>query len=147
MKRVFFIMVLLLLLVTSCKINKEPITAEQFRAKMEKNNFVIFDITPQYADYGINKALVAKNKYYQIEFYITKDVDTAVMMFNENKEKFQLSKSSGVIENSRSIGNSSRYSLQANSKYKVVSRIGDTLIYIDAPANYKKEIQNILEEL
>ena len=58
-----------------------------------------------------------------------------------------LSKGNATIESSKSIGNQSRYSLKANSKFKLISRIENTLIYVDAPDTYEKNIKEILKEL
>ena len=69
------------------------------------------------------------------------------MRFNINKEKFMLSKGNGTIETSKTIGNQSRYSLKANSKFKLLSRVENTLIYIDAPSEYEKSIKEILKNM
>ena len=45
------------------------------------------------------------------------------------------------------MGNTSRYTLKANSKYKVISRIENTFIFINAPQEKSEEIDKILKEL
>lgn len=148
MKKIIFILFTMLIMLTSCKINKEPVTAENFKAKMEENGYTVENITSQYPqDTKLKAVLIAKKNNYQIEFYETSDVDYSVIGFNLNKEKFQKSKGNGTIETSKSIGNSSKYTLKANSKFKVVSRIKNTLIYLDVPASDEDEVKKILKEL
>ncbi len=43
--------------------------------------------------------------------------------------------------------NYSTYSLTTNGKYKYLSRIDNTLIYIDASDDYKDAIKDIIKEL
>lgn len=148
MKKIILILFTILIMLTSCKINKEPITAEKFETKMKENGYIVENITSQYPQNDKLKAvLIAAKNNYQIEFYETKDEDYAVMGFNLNKEKFQLSKGNGTIETSSSIGNSSKYTLKANSKFKVVSRIKNTLIYLDVPSSNEEEVKEVLKEL
>lgn len=75
------------------------------------------------------------------------DADNAVSFFNTNKNIFENSKSNDAIETSVSMGNNSKYTLTTNSRYKVVSRIDNTVIYLDVADQYKNDVQSILKSL
>ena len=63
-----------------------------------------------------------------------------VIFINLNKEKTS-------IETNVELKNYSKYTLLSSGKYMVVSRINNTVIYVNADANYKDNIKNILDEL
>lgn len=49
---------------------------------MESKDYVVEDITSSMSEYGyITKTLVAKLDTHKIEFYVLKDVDSAVTFF------------------------------------------------------------------
>lgn len=43
--------------------------------------------------------------------------------------------------------NFQKYTLSTESKYKVISRIDNTVIYLNVDDNYKEEVKNVLKEL
>ena len=67
--------------------------------------------------------------------------------YNLNKEKFEKTKGNNMIETQKSVGNVSKCTLKSNSTYKVVSRIGDTFIYVNAPGAKTEEINEVLKKL
>ena len=52
-----------------------------------------------------------------------------------------------MVETQKSMGNVSKYTLKSNSTYKVVSRVGETFIYINAPGAKTDEINEVLKKL
>ena len=151
MKKIFLLFFILLIFTVSCKFNKEPISSEKFKSVMEKNGFSIENINiPQSSENFeviVKEVLIAKNSNYQIEFFVADNSDKAVRIFQDNKEKFMSSKVTSFSESNKDSGNKSKYTLKANSKFKVAYRIENTLIYIDAPGIYEKNIERILKEL
>ncbi|MGM9881746.1 MAG: hypothetical protein ACI31S_02755 [Bacilli bacterium] len=136
-------------LLTGCG-NKTALTSENFKSKMEGNNFVVQDATSQMASYDyITKVYLAidSSYNYQIEFYELSDAASASSFYNNNKSIFEESKSSSAVETSVSSGNNAKYTLTTNGKYKVVSRINNTVIYVNANDEYKTEVKDLLEEL
>ena len=130
--------------------NKEPITASEFKEKMENDDYEVFDVTNQNNLYEfIENAYVAlkeKNKY-QIEFYITDKEENAVFLFNNNKRKIEEYKTAKYSETKVDIGNNSKYTLTTEDTYKAISRIGNTMIYANVDKEYKEKVKEILEEL
>lgn len=70
-----------------------------------------------------------------------------VSMYNTNQQKFESQKSNRSTSSTASMKNYSTYSLTTNGKYKYLSRIDNTLIYIDASDDYKDAIKDIIKEL
>jgi len=132
-------------------LNKEPISAGDFKNIMEDKDFEIIDSKEnQFADYDyIEKAYVAleEDYDYQIEFYKLDEEDDAIEFYETNKEIFEDSKGSSVVETKKSIGNNSKYTLKTNDEYKVVSRIENTVIYADVDEKYEDEVKEILKEM
>lgn len=147
MKRIILLVtgIMLLLLVTGC--SKKPVTAETFKSEMTQKGYQIKDISADYAGKGAKAVLLAMKDDYQIEFYVTDSKDYAVGSYNLNKEKFEKTKGNGSIETQKSVGNASKYTLKSNSTYKVVSRVENTFIFINAPDSKTDEINAVLKDL
>lgn len=154
LKRFKGIMVLVLaffvlLTVTGCG-NKEAISADDFKTKLEEKGYSVQDVTEQMSDVEEIKNVylaIDADSNYQIEFYELASEDAAAAFFNENQEIFEKTKSSTNAETSVSVGNYSKYTLQGNNTYKVVSRIGNTVIYLDVDDSYKSKVQEVLKEI
>ena len=132
--------------ITGCKA-KKAITAEEFKSKMTQEGYQIADISEKYAGKGAKAVLIAMKDGYQIEFYVTENKDYAVGSYNLNKEKIEKTKGNSMVETQKSIGNVSKYTLKSNSSYKVVSRVGETFIYLNVPGPKTEEVKEILNKL
>lgn len=143
-----FICVIILFTVAGCG-DKKTIAFNNFKTKMEANGYIVSDVTTQSSDNYVEKAFLAldKDSKYQIEFYNLSNEDNAKQFFNSNKAIFEESKSSEAIETSESTENSAKYTLEVNGKYKVISRVDNTVIYIDANATYKSAIEAALKKI
>ena len=132
-------------------LNKESISANDFKNIMEDKDFEIVDVMDQFEEYDeyIKKAYIAleEDYDYQIEFYKLDEEDDAISFYKTNKEKFEASKGSSSVETKVSMGNNSKYTLKTNDEYKVVSRIEDTVIYVDVDEKYEDEVKEILKEI
>ena len=131
-------------------LNKEPISFSAFKDKMEYKDFEILDTLDQFEDYEyIKKACTAleEDYEYQIEFYKLDEEDDAISFYNTKKEILENSKSSPSSKTDKSMGNNSKYTLLTGGKYKVVSRIENTVIYADVDEKYKDDIKEILKDL
>jgi len=138
-----------MLCTVGCK-PKVSITAEDFKTSMESKGYTIADASAQFAEYDeITKVYIALSKDggYQIEFYETSTNDAAARLFAGNKTIFEQSAGNASANSSVSAANYSSYKLTSNGSYKALSRINNTMIYIDAPAEFKEEIKTVLEEI
>lgn len=129
---------------------KDSISAEEFKSLMEEKGHIIIDATSQYEEYEYVKkvyiATKADNKY-QIEFYTLSDDEKAKYFYNTNKEIFEKSKSSATSQTSTQMKNYSKYTLNTDGKYKVISRINNTAIYINVDDEYKNIVKELLKEI
>jgi len=144
------ITMVLLIVLTGCSTNKTAIAISDFEEKMKGKGYTIQDATQQFSEYDYVKRVslaLSDDLSYQIEFYELADEDSAVSFFNNNKAIFENSKGSGSSETSTSMGNNSKYTLTTNGKYKVVSRIDNTVIYLNVDEEYKDTVKDLLEEL
>lgn len=132
-------------------LNKEktPISAERFNTIMEEKGYIMVDTTNQYAQYGnyILKSYLAQKSGYQIEFYELSSEENAIDMYNTNKSLFESQEPNVSASFTISMKNYGTYSLTTNEEYKYLSRIDNTLIYVDVDKNYKDTVKNILKEL
>ncbi|MBE5954645.1 MAG: hypothetical protein E7257_10930 [Lachnospiraceae bacterium] len=128
---------------------KKSITAGEFYDEMEEEGYVMVDVTSQYASYGIDEAYLAvkPNQEYQIEFYELSSVSKAESMFESNKDYFKDRAGSKRVTSSYGFGNYDIYSLTSNGDFMYLCRIDNTLLYIDVDDSYKKEVQEIIDEL
>ena len=141
--------VLTMICCTGCG-NKTAITTEKFSSTMQEKGFYITDVTEQFSAYEfVNAVTIATEPSgnYQIEFYDLADTENAIASFNTNKETFEQYKGSSSTESSVDVNNHSSYSLTSNGKYMCVSRIDNTMIYVDVPENFKKEVKEIIDKL
>jgi len=129
---------------------KTSITAETFKTTMDASGYTVQDATSQFADYPqITQVYIAlgENGAYQIEFYEFDSVESARMMFNGNKSNFEATIIDNYSKSSSSLANYDRYVLTANEQFKVLSRIDNTLIYINVPVEYKDAVKTVLEQI
>lgn len=117
---------------------------------MENKGYIIIDAKKQFDGYNyIQDAYIAMNDKgeYQIEFYKMSDKENATMFYEHNKSVFESSKSSSSAQTNNDMKNYSKYTLQSNDKYMVISRVEDTVVYVKVDSKYKDNIKDILKEI
>lgn len=136
---------------TGC-FNKTAVTPEEFKVTLEGEEYIVVKLVNDREDeinsYNyIKEAYAAKKSNYQIEFYEIVDEDYAKAFFDKNKRIFEQSKGISSIEMSNTLTNSEKYSLKTGGRYMVISRIENTVVYVNASDTYKKEIDEALKEI
>ena len=129
---------------------KEPITKDQFSTKMQDMGFTITDASDQMADYSYVKSAtlaIDGNRTYQIEFYELSDETYATAFYNNNKSIFESTKSGASTESNINGKNYSKYTLTSNGKYMVVSRVANTVAFVNVSSDLKDNVNTILKEL
>lgn len=128
---------------------KTSINTNTFKNIMENKGYTIYDTTSQFEQYGnyMLSSCLVKNNNYQIEFYELSNTENAIDMYNTNKSKFEAQKSNMSTSTTTNMKNYSTYALTTNGQYKYISRIDNTLIYINVDENYKDSVQEIIKEL
>lgn len=138
------------ILIASLNKEKVAITPDSFKTTMEEKDYTVSDVTSVFSQYGgyVKKAYLAqKNTDYQIEFYELSNLDNAVDFFNTNRAKFESQKGNSSIYSNVSLKNYSTYSLTTNGKYKYVSRVDNTVIYIDVDEKYQDTVKSLIKEI
>lgn len=133
-------------------LNKEKtsITASDFYTTMSQKEYNVQDSSNQFSEYNyVKQAYIAgsKNNSYQIEFYELEDDSYATQFYNNNKSIFESSKGTNSVESNVELKNYSKYTLSSNGKYMIVSRIDNTVIYVNVDNNYKDAVNSLLKDL
>ena len=146
--RLGVVLVVLSLFVTGCG-NKKSITGEEFKNKIEKQDkYLLTNAREQFEE---NDLLVSvyiasdKNYKYQVEFYEFKKEADAKSFVEGNREIFEKEKGNSNNESEVNVANYSKYTLKTNDEYKVLSRIDNTVAYVNAKDKYTDEVQEILK--
>lgn len=129
---------------------KTPITASDFYTTMSQKGYSLRDANSQYSSYNYIKQVylaISKDYSYQIEFYELLDDSYATIFYNTNKSNFESSKGNAVAETNVELKNYSKYTLLVNDKYMVISRIGNTVMYVNVDNDYKDTVNSLLDEL
>ena len=146
-KLLISLLILTLFFITGCT-TKATLSVETFSRTMEKKGFTINDATAEFLTIpGVEKHLIAQSidKGYQIQFYILDSEITAQSVYAQCKDKFA---STGAGSNTEvSSGNFQKYTQVNNGKYSVVSRISNTIIYVNADNIYQEQIKSILKDI
>lgn len=144
--------ILMLFTFSACKKEEEtrkPITSDSFETVAESIDYETKDVTKTLSsNKGITKAMVARveNKY-QIEYYTLDDAEVAQKMYNRNKKRFETQKKSKDKAEEINSNNYSEYKLTTNGKYKLLSKIDNTLLYADVDEQYKDNVINFAKQL
>jgi len=68
-------------------------------------------------------------------------------MYNTNKTKFESQKTKGYTSSNVEISNYATYTLKVNGKYKYLSRVGNTFVYVDVDEAYEDTVKEIMDEI
>lgn len=158
MKKTLIIVIIAVVLILAIvgvifiNLNKEKtsITASAFYDIMSQKGYIVQDAKSQFSDYDyITQVYIAASEdySYQIEFYELSDDSYATSFFNNNKSIFESSKGNASAQTSVALKNYSKYTLSSNGKYMVLSRIDNTVVYVNVDDTYKDSIKTILDEL
>jgi len=150
-KRLALLLALLLLLpaVLGCNVDRTPIDAATFQTKAEEAGLLVLDAADQVDEGVVDAWLIAvagdDSIDYQIEFIIVPTEAQAINAYQENYATFEGKKGGTSSYASTTMGNFAYYKLTTNGRYYVISRIGNTFIYVDAPETYRTAINDFLK--
>ena len=148
MKKIKYLLLVFVLLLTACK--KNSFTLDDFIDKAEFNGYIIeenktgYELYPNILDvyYAVNR-----ENAYDIQFLKLDSVDYAKKFFvlNANDIKENITKSDYV--KSKSLSTYELLHAENESTYYIVIRSNENIIYIKAPIDYINEIEEFLEDL
>ena len=129
---------------------KTAITASNFYETMSKKGYMVQDATSEFSEYGyvakVHLAL-SSDEGYQIEFYELIDTEYANNFYENNKAIFEASEGNNASKTTVNLKNHSKFTLSTDGKYKVLSRIDNTVIYANVDEQYKDTVKDLLKEL
>lgn len=149
-KLLLLLSLILILFISLTYLKKDNILSiDKFDKIVKKENLKTVDVKDSFDTENINDAIIAYNKYgdYQIEYIIFNDVETTKSAFLINKNDFKTDKNDNDIETFESSKKSSKYELITKEKYMYISRIDNSLIYVNTDITYKDETKNIIDKL
>jgi len=141
------ILILMILLCTSCATSKTPVTSEAFKEIMEDEGYDIYEITDQYEEGQFDSAQIAMKDDYKVEFYVLPTDDAAISMYNINKSDFENLKGSNSANKYVEVGNYGFYELTTGDGYYALSRVDNTLVFIKTDKENKDEMKKVLKNL
>lgn len=150
-KKISYILTLMIITValTGCG-KKKAITVDEYKDIMSSKLFVVNNAKNNIDEKSsIKDIYVAANtkERYQIEFYVLNSVDSAKEFFSNNKTRFGKQVGKNKVETKSKKGNFEKYTVTSLGQYRLVSRIDNTVIYLDIGESNKKKVDEILKEL
>ncbi len=143
-------LLIMAILLTACGSSKKPISDDEFKNVMNENDYYVENVLNDFSDYSYIKGayIAIKNgKNYQIEFYELENNYYAKSFYDINKEIFEASQTNNSIYKNIDLNDTNKYTLINEDSYKVISRIENTVIYVDVNKKYMDDINSILKKL
>ena len=147
MKKRRFLLSILIIFLVGCG---KPLTLNEFIETATFDGYIIREDKSGYESYDkISKVYYAINReeVYDIQFLELNDEDYAHQFFLHNMNDLKENISSGDYEKTKSNSSYDLYHAENSSKYYLVIRTGNNIIYIDAPIGYINEIEEFLSDL
>lgn len=160
MKKILFtvLTVCSMLLLAGCG-KKEPMTAEEFAAHLEKNGFVV-SVTPgsEYEwrdnsvewDYkeDIETVIIAgKAPYTELQFYVWKDEAREKEWFEKNYKLMCKLEEQGFnkLTEEKNTDDYFKFTVQAKEGFAIYTRAGNTTMHVSGYNDSKKDVEKALK--
>jgi hypothetical protein len=152
MKKIFniFILIFSVLIISSCGVKeKSKLTSADFKKEMEKREFSVIEGNTLTDNKDLKLLYVAseKSNHYSIEFYEFKDAESAGTFYNTNTDNLRKYEDKARDYNKEEKSNFSRYEISLKDKYKVISRIDNTVLLVNVDSDYDDEASDLVKEL
>lgn len=138
--------------ISGCSMTKAPLSAEDFKTKMENKNYTVGDATSQFVNYSyVKNVYIAQsaNQEFQIEFYFLENETNSENFYNNNKSIFEKDTMKSYSETTMLNYNKYTQSSTNDEKkyYSVISTIDNTAVYARVESKYKDAVDEALEEI
>lgn len=147
--RIILIMGAVLLLTGCMQVDKEAMTAKEFKSSMEDQGFTVIDETESGdGDYQAIYTATDEEKY-SFEYYFMKSDTAATTVYDyaRNNLETQYSEDDTVVIIETSNDYQAEYSVTASDYYCFVARVDNSVLYVTACAEYKDDTDDILKNL
>ena len=138
-----------IILILSSFFLKRRIDTEKFISISDKYDLKIMDVTNQFAAIKtMKKATIAESKdAWQIEFYEFINKKEAKIMFQNNLQDYNNLKPGSVSSTKKDLLTSSYFTVVTSTRYYHVCRVKDTILYVNVPMEYQKDVEKIIKRL
>ncbi len=137
-----------LLMAFGCAMEKEPVAAADFAARMKEKGYEIVDVTSQMGGQVVSATLaVGGNAAYQIEFYEVETEKQAKTAYAQNKATFEAEKGRFSSNYSNNGANFNLYSQKSDGWYRYICRVERTFVYASVPEQYRDAVQEAAKAL
>jgi len=139
---------IILIMGMSCAGRKTAIDVQDFISIMEGEGFTVIDTTEQYDSSLIRQSFTAIDGTISVELIITPSNPDANQLYNQNKDRAELRKGGNASsQSSISFGNKAKFTLNSSGVYYVISKIDNTMLYIEVNSTNKKNVDEIVKKL
>ena len=145
MKKMLALCALALTLFMAGCSDKTPATLDDFKGAMEAAGYQIMDASDQFDKSVAKSVTIAVKDNGQVEFFMLSSEDNAMASFETNKSKLEAK--NGGVSSSVSAGNHAYYNLTKDGLFYSVSRVGDTMIYVETPEAQKDAVSELMDSL
>ena len=150
MKKKILLGILLIgiLFITGCTA-KEKLEPANFRKIMEKKGFVVTEQTGSIIHENSNIELSYKaetqDQRYVINFYEF-DGEVSAQSFYAKKQA-ELGSTGSQVYTELNLGNYSKYTMIYYDRFAAISRVSNTVVYVDTDKNYQEEVKQLLLDI
>ncbi len=137
-------MVCALFMLSACG-NKQVLSDSKMVSSLRKEGFNVTDISDSMEDSSIKVVRTANNGKYQFEYYVFKSEESAKNAYKNNANLFKEDKEFKGKE--KHGDNYDEYIQETDDYYNKVVRVDKTLVYVSVNADYKKDVNSILNKL
>ena len=148
MKKIKYLLIIFILLLTGCK--KNSFDLDIFIEQAKFNGYLIEENKTGYESYpNIIDVYYAVNREnaYDIQFLKLDSIDYAKKFLLYNVDDIKENITSDDYVKSNSLSTYEYYHAENESTYYIVIRSNENIIYIQAPINYINEIEEFLNDL
>lgn len=151
-KMIYLSVVCLIILfsITGCT-KKNALTVDEFNKIARNQDFSVTENKEFDADTYIDVIEGSKAKFsnkWEANFFVLSGDQDAKIMFEKDKNIIKVHERGGkTVRISNDFPNYSTYKLTTNENYYYVCRVDNTVLYINAPKQYKDDIENFIEKL
>ena len=140
------LLILFLLSITGCGM-KKVMYEKEFKEFFKDTDYVVMDVDDKVDSSDVLNAIVAikSDDSYKIEYYLFKDSSSSRTTYYNNRD--YIKENVDGIRKEISGKNYQAFYFTNNEFYKVVERVDNSLIFINADRNYKREIDKLLESM
>ena len=147
-KLLFTITLLITLFLTGCT-TKDSLDSTSFKKIMEKKNFVVVEQTSEVITENpsveISYYAETQDKRYALEYYSFNGEVSAQAFYAKNQVVLGATGSQATTE--VNVGNYSKYTMIHNGKFTAISRVSNTVVYVNANKDYAEEIKMLLKDI